>query len=136
MRLLSIITLFILASCSVARKISKPAELLLNDPALLNAHAGVSIYDPATHKYLYSHDSQKFFVPASNTKLFSLYAGLLGGDSIISANIIERESMYIFPNGDPTFFNEEFPRQPLLDIIRQTKLDIVIVDTVWKEKPW
>src|SRR5215207_4453892 len=117
LRLLSIIGLFLFASCSATRKISKPAELLLNDPSLLNAHAGISVYDPSNNKFLYGHDNKKFFVPASNTKLFSLYAGLLGGDSIISANIIEEKSMFIFPNGDPTFLNEEFPRQPLLDII-------------------
>ncbi len=40
-------------------------------------------FDASANKYLYNHNGQKYFVPASNTKLFSCYAALKYlGDSL------------------------------------------------------
>ncbi|MEO6539669.1 MAG: hypothetical protein ABIN74_01715, partial [Ferruginibacter sp.] len=64
-------------SCSVSKQISKQAQtILLNDTAIRSGHIGISIYEPATSKYWYNHDATNYFIPASNTKLFSLYAGM------------------------------------------------------------
>src|SRR5687768_12351411 len=72
-----LILLVWLCSCSETRYLSKQAkQLVLSDTATRGAHVGISIFDPATGKVLYEHQSDKYFVPASNTKLFSLYAGL------------------------------------------------------------
>src|SRR5687768_1795194 len=77
--------LIILTSCSVQRKISKSAkEVVLGNPALISAHVGISIYEPATGKYWYDHDGDKYFVPASNTKIPSCYAAMKYlGDSLV-----------------------------------------------------
>lgn len=98
--------LILFASCSISGKISREAnDILFKNPSLQNAHTGISIYEPSTGKYWFNHEAHKYFVPASNTKLFSLYAGMkLLGDSIITARISENEStIYVFPNGDPSF---------------------------------
>lgn len=129
--------LFLIVSCNFSKKISREADVLFNNPSLQNAHTGMSIYEPSTGKYWFNHEAHKYFVPASNTKLFSLYAGMkLLGDSIVSATIAENENtLFVFPNGDPSFLNDEFPNQPLYRLLEQTSKEIIIVDTAWKENP-
>src|ERR1700742_2732356 len=59
-------------------------ETLLNQPGLTSAQVGLCLYDPLAATYKYNWQSDKYFMPASNTKLFSLYAGLRYlGDSLV-----------------------------------------------------
>src|SRR5688572_28139156 len=63
--------MLLLASCSTQRQIGKSASTdLFPDSSLQHAHVGISLFDPSTNKYLYTHNAKKYFVPASNTKLF------------------------------------------------------------------
>ena len=80
----AIIVISFLVSCTSTRKASSSTgEELMHQPGLSNAHIGICIYEPATGKYLYNYQADKYFVPASNTKLFALYAGLKNlGDSL------------------------------------------------------
>ncbi|HTM92101.1 MAG TPA: D-alanyl-D-alanine carboxypeptidase, partial [Flavisolibacter sp.] len=79
--LLSVIVLF---SCTATKQIAKSArETVLKDEALQTAHVGISIYEPATGKYWYNYNGDKYFVPASNTKLPTCYAAMKYlGDSL------------------------------------------------------
>ena len=65
-------SLFIfLFSCSVQKQISHLAkENVLDNASLQTAHIGITVYDPSKNQYLYNYQSEKYFVPASNTKLF------------------------------------------------------------------
>src|SRR3954465_14031044 len=93
-RPLSRLTIFILSfslliSCSTERQLSKKAHAsLLDKKELTSAHVGICIFDPSANKYLYNYQSDRFFIPASNTKLFSLYAGLKYlPDSLVAARV-------------------------------------------------
>jgi D-alanyl-D-alanine carboxypeptidase/D-alanyl-D-alanine-endopeptidase (penicillin-binding protein 4) len=128
---------FSMMSCKISAHISKQARsVLLNDSAIRSGFIGISIYEPASNTYWYNYQAGQYFIPASNTKLFSLYAGMkFLGDSIRTANIgIASDAVYLFPNGDPSFLNPEFPHQPLLDILKQQHKKIIVVDTVWREQ--
>src|SRR5215203_677891 len=71
--LLTFYFLLFLMSCSVTKQISKQAQtILLNDTAIRSGHIGISIYEPATNTYWYNYNADKYFIPASNTKLFTL----------------------------------------------------------------
>lgn len=129
--------LILLTSCSITKQISKEAnKTILSDSAASKGFIGISIYDPSTAKYLYNYNATKYFTPASNTKLFSLYAGMKYlGDSLITATIIEDSMrLFIFPNGDPSFLNPEFSEQPFLRKLQSTNKTILFIDTAWKEK--
>ena len=66
---------FSLYSCKVTGQITQQQiNTFLQDSAIATGHIGVSIYEPATGKYLYNHNAEKNFIPSSNVKLFSLYA--------------------------------------------------------------
>lgn len=114
-----------LFSCSVSKEISNSANsILLKDSILQHAHIGISIYDPSTGKYLYQHEADKYFVPASNAKLFTLYAGMKYlGDSLPGLRYQSRNdsSIYIYATGDPTFLHPVFPNQRIYDFLKAKK---------------
>src|SRR6476659_4234407 len=105
---LFLISYFLFSSCSISKQISKQAKsILINDSAISQGHIGISIYEPATGKYWYNYQAEKYFVPASNTKLFSLYAGMKYlGDSLIGISYTENDSALILrATGDPSFLH-------------------------------
>lgn len=124
-------SIFILFSCSVSKKISKQADaLLLNDTAISTGHIGISIYEPATNTYWYNYNADKYFIPASNTKLFTLYAGMKYlGDSLVGLTVLEYEKGFLLvPTGDPTFLQPDFPKQPVYDFLLPTKKELIGFD--------
>ncbi len=112
--------LILLFSCSVNKQISKQANaILLKDTAISTGHIGISIYEPATGKYWYNYNASHYFIPASNTKLFTLYAGMKYlGDSLVGLRYKDLEdTIIIYPTADPTLLHPDFLRQPVFDLL-------------------
>ncbi|MBK8606600.1 MAG: D-alanyl-D-alanine carboxypeptidase [Chitinophagaceae bacterium] len=121
-------SLLILTSCSVTKQIAQSAkEDVLDAKALQTAHVGISIFDPSTNKYLYNYQGDKYFVPASNTKLPTCYAAMKYlGDSLVSFLIKEtEEEIRVKACGDPSFLNDEFTSQPILQYLKASDKKIV-----------
>ena len=121
--------LILLSSCSIERKISKSAKQVVNDSSLLTAHVGISIYEPATGKYWYNYQGDKYFVPASNTKIPTCYAAMKYlGDSLIGLRYVGfqnskgEKSFWLQPTGDPTFLHPDFTTQPVIDFLKKILL--------------
>jgi len=115
----------VIASCSVQKEISRSAkEDVLNNKALETAHVGISIYDATSNKYLYNYQGEKYFVPASNTKIPTCYAAMKYlGDSLIGLryNIVNDSTIRIKPTGDPSFLVAEFKTQPVFNFLKKYK---------------
>jgi D-alanyl-D-alanine carboxypeptidase/D-alanyl-D-alanine-endopeptidase (penicillin-binding protein 4) len=127
-----------LVSCSLQKKIDKvAAKDLIKDSSLTAAHVGICIYEPSANKYWYNYQADKYFVPASNTKLFTLYAGMkFLGDSIDGIRYQEtKDAIYLQPTGDPTFLHPDFMNQPIVKWLQQTNKKVYITDSNWQEKP-
>ncbi len=93
-----------LSSCSLQKKIGASAkEDVIDAPGLQTAHIGISVFEPATGKYWYDYQAEKYFVPASNTKIFTCYAGMKYlGDSLPGIKYLEtNDELLLFPTGDP-----------------------------------
>src|SRR4029079_2517203 len=115
-------SLIFFISCSSSRQIAKSAkEKVLDDEALKTEHVGISIYDPSANKYLYNYQGDKYFVPASNTKLPTCYAAMKYlGDSLPGLRyLIFNGDLYAQGTGDPTFLQPEFRRQPVFDFLKK-----------------
>lgn len=129
----------LLLSCSSTRQISKSAHAtVLNDPALQTAHIGISIYEPAANRWWYNYQGDKYFVPASNTKIATCYAAMKYlGDSVIGARyILGKEGVVeLFPSGDPTLLHPDFSRQPVFAFLQKQK-SIRWDLTGWQEQRW
>lgn len=135
-------TALLLASCSVSKKLERSAkEDLLNADVLTTAHVGISVYEPATGKTWYDYQGDKYFVPASNTKIPTCYAAMKHlGDSLVGLRYRYQDylkTLYIVPTGDPTFLHPDFRRQPVLDFYKKNadkKFEFNITKT-WDEFP-
>ncbi len=120
-------------SCKSTNQITKKQiNSFLKDATVRTGHAGISIYEPATGKYLYNYNEEKNFTPSSNVKLFTLYAGMKYlGDSLVNAKILEKnDTMYFQPTGDPTFLHKDFTSQLFLDYINTKKEKLVLVSCI------
>jgi D-alanyl-D-alanine carboxypeptidase/D-alanyl-D-alanine-endopeptidase (penicillin-binding protein 4) len=112
------------AACSVRQA----QKNLLADPALKGAHVGVAVYNASKEKWVDRHLSDLYYTPASNTKILSTYLGMrFLGDSIPGWKMAEnKDSIFLLPLGDPSFLHPDFAYQPIADLIRQTKKQVVL----------
>ncbi len=110
---------------------------LVQSNELQFAHVGVYVYDDSSKKVIADYQSDKYFVPASNTKLFSLYAGMKYlGDSLVGIAYWPSDSeILIKPMGDPSLLHPDFQSQPVIDFLKKTKKKIVLLPWGWQEKP-
>ncbi len=110
------------------------ADLLATEP-LKSAHVGVLFYDDSLKQDLAAWQDAKFFSPASNTKLFSLYAGLKYlGDSLVGIRYFSNDTaLFVFPSGEPGFLHPDFSNQPVLEFLKAATKKIYLVDTGWKD---
>jgi len=139
-RLALILVPFIfLVSCSSSRQIAKSAqENVLNDEALRTAQVGISVYEPATGKYWYNFNGDKYFVPASNTKLPTCYAAMKYlGDSLVGLTYAHSfdDNIEIVATADPTFLHPDFKKQPVLDFLK-LQTSITVFTGNWNESAW
>lgn len=115
------IVLVSLSSCATFK--SRQLTNRIGNAEKLNDHfVGLVIFDPAANEYLYEREADKYFTPASNTKLFTFFAGLkLLGDSIDGLRYtIQGDSLIFAGTGDPTLLNPKFSDQPIYDFLMST----------------
>ena len=121
----TVLFVFSLSACTVSKKISKLANhLLLEDSLISTGHIGICIYEPTTGKYLYHHNEKQYFLPASNTKIFTCYAAMKYlGDSVagLKYTITTDSGIIIQPTGDPSFLHPGFLSQPVYDFLKGFK---------------
>ena len=134
--LLCLLCLLLLNACSISSKISRDAQQqVLQQPVMAPAHVGISIMDAATGEYLYNYQGDKYFVPASNTKLFTCYAALRHlGDSLTALRYVDKGKgvVEVEGNADPTFLLSEYTFQPAFHFLKQQN-KVLLSYTNWKE---
>jgi D-alanyl-D-alanine carboxypeptidase/D-alanyl-D-alanine-endopeptidase (penicillin-binding protein 4) len=135
----SLFFLLLFAACAPQKQLQKQAQQsILQDPALSKAHVGISLYDVAEKKYLFNYQGDKYFVPASNTKLVTCFAALKYlGDSLVGLRYLENDTaLFLLPAADPTFLHPEFKKQPVGAFLKATTKNLYITDQDWKDRAW
>ena len=123
-----IIAVIWLSSCGTTQRIGNTIHPD-RDTALANAFTGICIYDEASGKMIVQHNADKQFIPASNMKLFTSYASMKYlPDSLPGWFIHEsRDSLYLQPNGDPSFLHPAFETQRILELMKVNRKPVVLV---------
>ena len=115
--LLIVLLGFVFIRCSPARRIARD---LRTKSIYANHIIGVALYDPATGKRLIQHNADRPFTPASNTKLFSFYAGLLTlPDSLpMLLYVVRPDSLIFWGTGNPLLLHPDLPDTTALAFLR------------------
>lgn len=118
-------TAMIFSACSVRQA----QKTLLSSEAVKGAHIGIAMYNDTKGQWLTKYQSDHYFTPASNTKILATYLGLqFLGDSLPGWKMAENtDTLFLIPQGDPSFMHPEFSYQPVVDLIKNTKKQVVIV---------
>ena len=111
---------------------------LLNDSIFNNAHVGIYIYEPATKKIVEEYQSNKYFIPASNTKIATCYAAMKYlGDSLLglmydTLNIFGKDdsSIQLLGTADPTFLHPDFKNQKIFDFLKKIKREKILLGEI------
>ena len=121
---LSIAILFFLAGCASSKsRISKSISDSLVDKKTENYFTGILIFDPQNGDTLYNQNAKKYFTPASNTKIFTLYSSLkLLPEKIPTLKYLAKnDSLYFEGTGDPTLFHPYFQDSTAIDFLKDKK---------------
>jgi D-alanyl-D-alanine carboxypeptidase/D-alanyl-D-alanine-endopeptidase (penicillin-binding protein 4) len=105
LKLTLIVSIALSVGCSSIKK-------SLNETADKNQyHIGFYLVDPETGKELINVNGDKYFTPASNTKILTLYAAITTlGDSIPAFEYQVQDSVIqIWPSGDPSLLYYSLP---------------------------
>jgi serine-type D-Ala-D-Ala carboxypeptidase/endopeptidase (penicillin-binding protein 4) len=130
-----IFLILVFGSCRSPRHLGRTSipDRFLENPAISDTHVGIAIYDTESREYIYTHSSDKFFVPASNVKLLTLYAGLKYlGDSIPGIQYFEyNDTIFLNATGDPTFLLMDFPVQPVFEFLQHSDKPMAFIEPEW-----
>lgn len=120
------------AKRSTYKKIKGVVELQPFD----NQFTGFLLFDPETKDTLYNINGAKYFTPASNTKIFTLFASLkLLPDSIpILKYIVQNDTLYGQCTGDPSQLHSYLKDSTLIDFLKQYENIALNLDNFEDEK--
>ena len=100
------LSICVLTGCSTNKIISnKVAKEFKNSQVIKQYQIGFALYNPTDKKMIFEKDADKYFTPASNTKLYTFFASLkMIPDVMPALKYIERNDSLIFwGTGDPAF---------------------------------
>lgn len=129
-----------LSTASTKPEVQSPVKFkfssLVKDPLLANAHVGICIFEPSSNQYLYTYQSDKYFIPASNVKIATCYAAMKYlADSIVGLKYRETDDEIIIQgNADPTFLHKDFNSEKALQWLKKSNKKITVSDAKFFEK--
>lgn len=118
----------------------KPASLLaaLFDTSRVFSSnlTGFMLYDPVNDSTLFAQLEDKYFTPASNTKLFTFYAGLkLLPDTLRGLEYVVRgDSLIFWGTGDPTFLHPDFDTDTVFRFLQERPENLYYSDSHFRDE--
>ena len=132
-RIALLMMLFIMViSCS---RYTAAVRKINEDDVLKNAHVGIAVMEVRNDglKWRVNQNADKYFIPASNIKIVTLYASMqFLPDSLIGLKYYEADTaLYIRGTGDPSFLQPEFSRQPVMEFLKSSKKPVYMDSRNW-----
>ena len=113
---LGLLPVFSKGQSALAKKKAVLASKIEQSAIFSQSFTGFTLLDPAKKEPIYSHNADKYFTPASNTKIFTLYTALqILGDSLPMIHYQKQaDSLIIWGTGHPGFLNPYLPQDSKL----------------------
>jgi D-alanyl-D-alanine carboxypeptidase/D-alanyl-D-alanine-endopeptidase (penicillin-binding protein 4) len=118
--------LLLLTGCSPLSK-KKLNRTFVETEKRFQNHTGFVIYDPQAKEVVFEYQGDRYFTPASNTKILTFFTALtLLQDSLPGIEYIERpDSLIFWGTGDPSLLNKlTFSNSRVLDFLARAKAPI------------
>ena len=112
----------VIIGCSSAKHgFKNSTQKVINSSFYDNQFTGFFVVDSQNNDTLLNFNGKKYFTPASNTKIFTLYAALKLLPERIPAlkYITKNDSLFIEGTGDPTLLHSYFQQNNTLDFLSQ-----------------
>lgn len=125
-RFIIFVVLAALMGCSPLPK-SKLNKSFTETERKFQDHIGFVLYDPEKKETVYTYNGEKYFTPASNTKIFTLFSSLaLLGDSLPALNyMIKGDSLIFSGTGDPSFlYDQVYNNKRTIDFLKTTAKEL------------
>lgn len=119
--ILGILTITALHACSPVKRLGLEKKIKETENALQD-HIGFMLYDLDERKVVFEHQADRYFTPASNTKILTLYTCLRTiGDSIPALRYYaSKDSLIFWGTGDPSLFYKYSYNSPrVFDFLRR-----------------
>lgn len=120
---------FFLWQCNTTKKLplsktQQLAQMVHESPVFTKGFTGFLLYDPASSDTLLAQHADKYFTPASNTKVFTFFTALkVLGDQLPAAHYqLQGDSLIFWGTGNPLLLHPEFEQSDtLLHFLRKHK---------------
>jgi D-alanyl-D-alanine carboxypeptidase/D-alanyl-D-alanine-endopeptidase (penicillin-binding protein 4) len=121
--LLLSLALLCLGCAGTKRQVVKTIDRSLAARAYENQFTGLLVIDAKTKDTVYAKNSKKYFTPASNTKIFTLYTALKALPKNVPAlqYVEHNDTLYFEGTGDPSFLHPYFKDSTALTFLKKYK---------------
>lgn len=131
--IISLCLSIVFSGCFTAGKISRhQVSKLFKQSKTVNDHfTGFALYDMDSKQMIFELNSDKYFTPASNTKLLTFYTCLkMLGDTIPSLRYVERGGSLIFwGTGDPSLLHTDVKGSKAYAFLKSTGKKLLYAET-------
>jgi D-alanyl-D-alanine carboxypeptidase/D-alanyl-D-alanine-endopeptidase (penicillin-binding protein 4) len=120
---LSFAFLFLALNANGQRLTKRKIRQIFNNSEIVKDHfTGFALYDQEKNRMVYELNSDKYFIPASNTKLFTFYTALeMLGDSIPGLRYISKgDSLIFWGTGDPSLLHTTLKSTKVYNLLKNT----------------
>lgn len=125
----SLLIIAFFANCKTS-KLTRTISKKVHTPFYENQFTGIYVFDVKADKEVYNYNGDKYFTPASNTKIFTLFTGLMMLPDSIPAfkYAINKDTITLQGTGDPTFLHNYFKDSTALKMIDKYAKAKIIID--------
>ncbi|WP_425237586.1 D-alanyl-D-alanine carboxypeptidase/D-alanyl-D-alanine-endopeptidase [Ulvibacterium sp.] len=127
----------VLLGCTSSQKIVQNNVRPVLDSELFENHfTGFFVLDPKKRDTIFSHNSAKYFTPASNTKIYTLFTSLrLLPDSIPSLKYnVNNDTLFVEGTGDPSFLHPYFKDSTALNFLKKYDIISLYLNNILEER--
>lgn len=143
--LLICIIFFVLNSCKTAEVMPPEPQTDFEEPIhelferseiFSQSITGFALYDPEIDSLIYGRNEDRFFVPASNTKILTLYASLNAlPDTLPSLRYtVQDDTLFFQGTGDPAFLNPNLESNGVFDFLKTRSETLVYSDANYADE--
>jgi len=85
-------------------------QMVEASPVFMRGFSGFSLFDPADRNFVYAYQADKYFTPASNTKILTFFAAesILLGQMPLVTFASHGDTLQLWGSGNPLFLHPDF----------------------------